>query len=241
MKVRIQRSVAVKPEHIRKFIDLSLTACDKAGAIMGVEPELFYNAHRRGKAADFRIFTDFDSLKDYEELFLERLLMEKTYHEMGAAAVDMVEDEPRDELFVRLEPDDYFMNLGAAPKRQAYAFEAAPRAAARTKPRYRRIREFSAAKGRLQEVMRMNFDFIDQFHRKTQTIPDYFCTRFATSRIGSSNMYFDHENCPMCTPSFLEQDELIRTKFNDLLLSTPGDILLTRITPADASFTLRSA
>jgi hypothetical protein len=241
MKVRIQRSVAVHPEKIREFIDLSLKNCEKAGQLMGCEPELFYHQHSESKFADFRIFTDFDSLKDYEELFLERLLLDDSYHEIGAAFTEMIDDEPRDELLVRLEPDDFFMNRANAGSRPVYAFEQQAKLTSNPKPRYRRVREFRASKGRLSEVMRMNFDFMDNFHRAANVTPEYFCTRFATARIGSSMMFFDHDDCPECTPSFIEQDALIFSKSSGLLLNMPTDTLLTRVTARDASYSLQAA
>lgn len=236
MEIRIQRSVSVLPEYNRQFITVALQGAAHAKKVMGVEPEIFYNAEGSDGNADFRIFTDFQSMEQYEKSFLEKLLLDSTYLRLSEKMVKMISDEPLDELFVRLRPNDYFMNLGVK-KVKKYDFESAP--ARKSQPRYRREREYCAAKGRLREVMQLNFGFMDSFYRGTGNPPSYFCTRFSVERIGCSKMFFDFDdNCPICGPAFLEQDELFSSKFNGMLLTKPIDSLFMRVNGQDANFQL---
>jgi hypothetical protein len=239
MEVRIQRTISVHPAHTRKFISLALDMAEQTMKVMGVESEVFYNLHSPAQTADFRIFTDFDSLASYEKLFLGTLLRDDNYLNMAAAAVDMITDEPLDELFVRLLPDDYFMNLGKTKKPQKFSFEKQSKTN-KTRSRYRIEREYCASKGRLREVMQMNFSFMNDFFKASSVVPDFFCTRFSTKRIGSTKLYIDSDEYLHCTPAFIEQDDQINSLFSELLLGQPTNSLFMRVTREDAVFSLAS-
>lgn len=231
MEIRVQRSVSVQPKFTREFARAALETEAHASRVMGVESDLFYHPRDNGGTAQFRIFTDFQSMAQYEEVFLGKLLHDATYLEMSARAVEMITDEPLDEMFVRLRTDDFFMNLGAKD-RPKFSFEAAR---SRKKARYRREREYCASKGKLRDVMRMNFDFIESMFRATGNPADYFCTRFSVERIGCSKAYWDLDDCPVCDPAFLEQDAVIQP---GMLLSMPLDRIYVRLTPEVANFNL---
>jgi hypothetical protein len=241
MEIRVQRTVSVKPQFVRGFISAALDAEQHGSKVMGVESETFYNVHGSNGTAEFRIFTDFDGMAQYEDRFLGKLLSDTQYLEMAEKAVEMITDEPLDELFVRLKPDDYFMNVKArGAQRPTFSFEKAERRP-KKKLRYRREREYCASKGRLRDVMQMNFQFMEDFYRASGSVPDYFCTRFSVERIGCSKMYFDFDDCPVCGPAFLEQDQVISARGDDLLLTKPADSLYMRVTPEDANFNLKVA
>jgi hypothetical protein len=203
---------------------------------MGVETDIYYCTEKDEDGASFCSFTDFDSLAQYEEVFLGNLLHDSKYLQLAANAVDAITHEPLDELFVRLKPDDYFMNLGVE-NRPKFTFETA-KADPSTKRRYRRERHYSVSKGRLREAMRINFEFIEAFYKATGNAPEVFCTRFSAAGIGSSKMYFDVDDCPVCDPAFIEQDHAIQTKLPGLLMRMPTDRWHVRITEEHANFTL---
>lgn len=237
MEIRVQRTIAVLPQHARSFIKLALQTEERSQKVMGVASDVFYNAHANDDAMEFVVFTDFESMAVYEKRFLGDLLHDADYLKLAAAAVDMIRDEPLDEMFVRLQPDDYFMNLGKA-KRRKLAFEKAKIAKTEKPKRFRREREYCAAKGQLRDVMQMNFDFMDKLFRGTGSIPKFFCTRFSVKRIGSTKMYFDTDESSEHTPSFIEQDEDIAINGAGLLLSRPIDRLFTRVDDSMATFSL---
>jgi hypothetical protein len=177
-------------------------------------------------------------MAQYEDLFLGKMLSDSRYLESAEKAVKMIVKEPFDALFVRLRPDDYFMNKGAG-KRHDFAFEkAGPKPA--TKARYRREREYCASKGRLRDVMQITFEFMDRMYKATKTVPDYFCTRFHEESIGCSKLFLDLDNCPMCGPAFFEQDEEL-SRHSGLLTTPPINRLFTRVTSEDVNFNLKTA
>lgn len=239
MEMRIQRTISVHPKLVRDFIALALETEAHASGVMGVESDLFYSTERSDTNAKFTLFTDFASFAQYEDVFLGKLLHDKKYLALAAKGVGMITDEPLDELFVRLKPDDFFMNIGKK-NRVKYSFETAKHDVKAKRRRYRREREYSAAKGRLREVMSMNFEFMQDFFNATSNVPDFFCTRFSVQRIGSSKMYFDVDDCPMCEPAFIEQNHTIATKTDGLLLTRPIDRVHVRITDEHAAFSLRA-
>ncbi len=239
MEIRVQRTIAVLPQHARNFISLALKVAERSQQVMGIESEVFYNPHSGGDTMEFKVFTDFDSLATYESRFLGALLHDTNYLQLAANAVEMILDEPRDEMLVRLTPDDFFMNLGGPVQRREFNFEMAPPTMPASPARFRRVREYTASKGQLREVMKMNFEFIDNFYGATGGgLPSYYCTRFATLRIGSSMLFYDSDECPICTPSFIEQDEDIAANRAGLLVRRPIDLLYTRVDGAMASFSL---
>lgn len=224
MKIRIHRSMSVVPQYTPEFVRAALDVEARATEVMGVESDFFYFHDESTKTAEFRVFTDFESMAQYEEVFLGSLLHDGTYLKMAASAVEMITDEPRDEMFVHMAPDDFFMNLGTS-ERPVYSFEKANLEP--VKGRYRREREFCASKGRLRDVMRMQFDFTERFYLETGMVPNYVCTRFSAERIGCSKASYDFDECPVCDPLFMEQDALIQP---GMLLSPPIDRLYERVT-----------
>lgn len=237
MEIRVQRTIAVLPQHARSFIQLALQTAERSQKVMGIASDVFYNAHANDEAMEFVVFTDFDSMAVYEKRFLGDLLHDMDYLKLAAGAVEMIRDEPLDEMFVRLQPDDYFMNLGTT-KRRKFAFEKAKTTKAVKPSLFRREREYCAAKGQLRNVMQMNFEFMDKYFRGTGGIPKFFCTRFSARRIGSTKLYFDADDCPQCTPAFIEQDEDIAMNRSGLLLRAPIDRLFTRVDASMANFSL---
>lgn len=223
-RIRVQRSMSVLPKYTPEFVRAALDVEAYATKVMGVESDFFYHPAESNERAEFRSFTDFESMAQYEEVFLGRLLHDATYLQMAAKAVELITDEPRDEMFVHMTPDDFFLNLGTT-SRPKYSFENAQ--VTRIKGKFRREREFCASKGRLREVMRMQFDFTEKFFRQTGRIPDYTCTRFSAERIGCSKAFYDFDECPMCDSLFLEQDKTI---LPGMLLSPPADRLFERVT-----------
>jgi len=236
VEIRVQRTVSVHPRFVRAFIGAALEATTHSAGVMGIETEVFYNVHAKAQNSDFRFFTDFNSMAQYESVFLGKLLSDSKYLDMAARAVDMITDEPLDELFVRLRPDDYFMNLRGGKRREFKFEKASPNPS--VKPRYRREREYCASKGRLRDVMQINFAFMEDFFSATNNVPRYYCTRFSVERIGCSKLFFDLDNCPVCDQAFLEQDEMFSTQFSGMLLTKPIDTLFMRLTPRDGDFNL---
>lgn len=235
MQVRIVRTVEVKPESALDFVKLSLDVAQHTREKIKVDPNTYWSPHHPGGCVLFRSFTDFDSMADYEQRFLEGLLLDETYLKMAEGGVKFIENEPRDELLVRLLPDDYFMSLKG---RRRFEIPKAPKTAG-PPPRYLREREYCAEKGKLREVMTHTFHFMGQFTDATGLYPEYFCTRFATERIGCSKLFVGYDECIVCGPIFMAQDHLYATDLSGLLLSPPIDTLYTRVTEELAGYQLR--
>jgi hypothetical protein len=229
VEVLIQRTVSVPPPLVTEFMKVSLEAAELSKKVMGVETDLFLKRGGHWKNAQFVLHTIFPSIALYERVFLCGLLYDDTYLRLAASAVKLITDEPLDELYVRLHPSDHFMNLDKK-KREVFAFENAPERD--VKPAFRIEREYCATKGRLREVMEINFGYMDRLYRKTNKAPKYFCTRFAASRIGCSKMYIDLDpGDPPPFDAFMAQDQLITRNHEDLLLTPPIETIMTRITP----------
>lgn len=236
MEIRVQRTIRVIPEARLRFFEAALNSVEASEKRMGIEPELFFNVYSNEDHVEVRVFSDFKSMAHYEEVFLGAMLHDEGYLREAEDLVDLILEEPHDEMYVRLKADDYFMHIkgmiDVAPVEPACKFDS------ESKPSYRREREYCAAKGKLRDVMSLQFKFIRDFHAKTGLGVDYFCTRFSQGRIGSSKAYIDFDDCPMCDPAFNEQDYLIATERSDLLLNPPIDRLYRRITPDFGSFRL---
>ena len=110
MRIRINRSVSVYEEHRQPFLTLLLKACDGAREAVGVNPQPYLKAESDGKTFDVIITTEFDSMAEYEEKFLHQLLKNDEFLDGAKSAINMIVDNPRDEMYVRLEPNDYFMH-----------------------------------------------------------------------------------------------------------------------------------
>src|SRR5687768_11721676 len=105
MRVRVVRSVLVRPEKLRNFLQLSLGAVSHVEARTSIRPEVYWVRHTADDQADVKVFMDFDSLGQYENLFLEGLLYDKKYLSLAEKAAEMVREEPRDELLVLMDKD----------------------------------------------------------------------------------------------------------------------------------------
>jgi hypothetical protein len=234
-EIRIRRTVSVPPQSVRDFMAAVLEVSNHSEKTMGVDTDVFVNVHNPSDDVQFCIFTDFDSLAQYEEKFLHRLLSDSKYLDLAENAASLITDEPRDELFVRLKPDDYFMNL-RGDKKPAFAYTGRKPT---QKTTYRRSRLFKASPGRLREVMQMNFEFLGRIQQKTGLSGEYFCTRFAADRIGGSEQQIDTPTSSrVLDAAFWEQDAEISSKYQGLLLTRPVDTLYRRVTAEDVTFRL---
>jgi hypothetical protein len=222
-------------------LQLALTGIERFRNATGIEPDLFVNLRPEGRPVEVRIFTDFESMAQYEDIFLHRTLQDNTYLDAAEAAVDMIYDEPQDEMYVRLDVDDHFMNRrgGSVATSGLDLTRNAP--LNKKVATYRFEREYCASKGRLRDVMSLNFQFMQDLHRTAGHAADYFCTRFAAARIGCSKQHIDADDCPQCGPAFLQQDHEIATNHPGLLLGPPITRVYQRILPSTLTFNLRAA
>jgi len=232
MQIMVVRSVNVKPECVIDFMKYSLEAVEQTQKAIDILPDVFVRQDHTGSGFEFRIFSEFDSMAQYERTFLEGLLLDGTYLDIAERGVAMITAEPRDELLVRLSPDDYFMVR--KDERIEQEFE---RKQVRASPaRYRREFELCADKGRLREVMRDCFNVMERFAGLTDIWPDLYCTRFTAGRIGSVRMYLDYDECPACDNLFFHLAEKYSTTMKTALLGPPSNTLYLRVTDQLAPF-----
>lgn len=226
--IRIKRTVSVTTKSIKDFMELAIETSEHSHKVMGIEPEVFLKRGHKSHNTEFVIHTDFPSMAAYEDVFLYGLLFDPRYLQLAAKGVAMITDEPLDELYVRLQPDDFF--LSQSKKRVHYKFESAKVAttSSTSKPRYRIEREYCAAKGRLADVMEMNFGYMDHLFQKQGDAPKYFCTRFSAERIGCSAMYVDMGDPPPFD-AFMAQDHRIAQHHAGMLLQPPIETMLVRV------------
>jgi hypothetical protein len=229
MRVRVVRSVKVKPRKFRDFLKLSLDTAARVEAQTKICPDVFWVRHKAEDEADVKVFMDFDSLAQYEKLFLEGLLYDKNYLTLAEKAVDMILEEPRDELLVLMDQDDFFMNLKSS-KRLAPANLARGAVAPR---RNRMSRHVDVPTGKLRDFMKSAFEFSDRFQRVAGFRPEVFCTRFTQERIGCSKIFFDFDECPQCDSILLDQKLEWAQKTPELIDGTPVDELYVRATQRD--------
>jgi hypothetical protein len=230
MQVRVIRTIEVKPACLSEFFDLTLKGAEYVESRTGVQPEVFWVRHGSKRPTDAKVFMDFESLAEYEKLFLEGLLYDERYLRMSEQAAHMITEEPRDELLVLMDKDDFFMNLnggsaesGAQPANRPLR----PREARR----YRLTRHVDVRTGKLRDFMQASFAFMDRFESVVGFRPDLFCTRFTQERIGCTNMFFDYDDCPMCEPILMRQtEELVKTA-GDVVDGVPTDELFVRVGP----------
>jgi hypothetical protein len=74
MQIRVQRSINVIPEYQKKFLEFALKGIEHFRSITGIEPELFVNLRPVDRPVEVRIFTDFESMAQYEDIFLHKTL-----------------------------------------------------------------------------------------------------------------------------------------------------------------------
>jgi hypothetical protein len=240
MRVRVVRTIHVKPGRFHDFLELSLKAAEHAAQRTKIRPDVFWVKHGGESATDVVVHMDFDSLAQYEKLFLEGLLFDQEYLTVAEQGADMVKREPNDGLIVLMDKDDFFMNMkdktkGAASK------PATPARGSIPPQRYRVGRYLSVPSGKLRKAMQHSFEFMDNFERAAKFRPELYCTRFTADSIGSVNMFFDFDNCPMCEPALMQHTRLLQKQDSDLIDTDPVDRLLVRVTPQDLGFDIAAA
>ena len=225
MRVCVKRSVSLQPQYKDRFFELILEGVEEAGRVMGVVPKAFVDLAPKPDRIDVRVFTDFDSLAQYEETFLHGVLKNDVFLNAAASAAEMIHDNPRDELFARLDANDYFMNrLGD----QGFA-DLAPTSAADVR-KYRIERVFYPAPGRLRETLIAAFAFNPEFARKFGCIPEHHCSRFMADRIGAASQVVDFDaGIAQYLETFREFDGVIAEKHPDMLQRPTVDTLYRRI------------
>ncbi len=181
MRVQVRRNVSVYEEYRDPFLTLLLKACDGAREAVGVSPRPYVKAESDGKTFDVLVTTEFSSMAEYEEKFLHSLLMNDDFLDGAESAVDMIVDNPRDELLVRLEPNDYFMH-----RKGEIALDKLEATEETEQKKYLLERMFRAKPGKLRDIMALNFKLMEDEAIKTGVMPKYFCTRFTAGRIGAS-------------------------------------------------------
>jgi hypothetical protein len=236
MEVRVVRTVEVKPESIRDFLRLSLDVAKYVSSKINITPDVYWWRHGSNGEADFAIFTDFPSLAIYEKEFLEGLLFDKVYLDLVETGGRMIHREPQDELLVRMDRNDFFMNLknpGATPQPKV-------RAAQGARPRYRRLRGFYSAPNKLRDVMMHSFDVFDRFEALTGVTPEIYCTRFTyRSGIGSVRQFFDYGDPPPGSdPFFLAHNQEFNRVLPGATDKPPVDELYVLVTEDHANFGL---
>ena len=226
MRICVKRSVSLYPQYKDQFFELVLKSVDEAKGAMGVVPKAFVDLAQKPDRIDVKVFTSFDSLAQYEELFLHKMLKNNVFLDAAGSAVEMIHDNPRDEMFVRLEADDYFMNRFGEQ-----GFEDLTSMNVEDGQKYRIERLFCAAPGRLRETMIATFAFNAEFAEKFGRLPEYHCTRFAADRIGGATQVVDFDHgLEQYMQAFRDFDRMIAEKHPGMLLRPTVDSLYRRVT-----------
>lgn len=212
MRIRVKRTVSVYEEYRKPFLTLLLKACEGARRDAGVNPQPYVKAECDGKTFDVVVTTEFDSMAQYEEKFLHTLLKNDAFLDGAESAVSMIVDNPRDEMYVRLEPDDYFMH-----RKGGVELELLKDGPATEQKKFMVERMFRAKPGKLREIMALNFKLMEDEARKTGTLPKYFCTRFTAGRIGASEQVRSFNDPIELDRQVLDYDD----KFDHSLLISP--------------------
>lgn len=224
MRIRIKRSVSVYEEHRQPFLTLLLKACDGAREAVGVNPQPYLKAESDGKTFDVIITTEFDSMAEYEEKFLHQLLKNDQFLDGAESATGMIVDNPRDEMYVRLESNDYFMH-----RKGEIDLDFIEDSAPTEQKKYLVERMFRAKPGKLRDIMALNFTLMEDEAKKTGTLPKYFCTRFTAGRIGASEQVRSFNDPIELDKQVLDYDD----KFDHSLLISPIEDTYYRRVDAD--------
>jgi hypothetical protein len=225
-QVRVTRTILAQPTRLDELLTLSYKSAQLVADQTGIEPEVFWVRHAPRESGDVKIFMDFDSLAQYEELFLTGLLSSEAYLTAAEEAAELIRREPRDELLVLLDRDDFFLNM----KDRTKAEKRNPAREARRATRYRTMRHVDVATGRLRDYMKHAFQFVEEFEQTTGIRADVFCTRFAAERIGCSQIFYDADDCPMCGPMLLKHTRELAVELPGVLERPPVDELYERVT-----------
>jgi len=212
MQIRVKRSINVIPEYQNKFLEFALKGIEHFRNATGIEPELFVNLRPVDRPVEVTVFTDFESMAQYEDIFLHKMLRDDSYLDMPEVVVDMIYNQPQDEMYVRLDADDHFMNRKGGRVVTTSTLDLSRSASLNKKvATYRTEREYRASKGRLRDTMFLSFEFMHNLYGASGHAADLFCTRFSILGIGTVKLYFDSDDCPQCGPAFLQQDHEIAT------------------------------
>lgn len=240
MEVRIKRSISVRPEKLLDFFKVVPQIIDHSNDLMGVETELFYNLHA-GADGEIRFctFTDFSSVGEYGKLFADVLYNDAKYCELIYKSLDSLVTHPVDELFSRERTDTSLLS-DSLKVASDFTFDSATEDK-NIKRRYRREREYRISKGRIRELIRINFQFMEDFYRATNDAPKTFFSRFSASGLGSLRMHLDVDDILVCDRALLEQIQTLASAAPGLLTSQPTDSWYVRVTPEYREFELRKA
>jgi hypothetical protein len=161
---------------------------------------------------------------------------------MPEVVVDMIDNQPQDEMYVRLDADDHFMNRKGGKVVATSTLDLSRSASLNKKvATYRTEREYRASKGRLRDTKFLSFGFMHNLYGASGHAADLFCTRFSARGIGSVKLYFVSNDCPQCGPAFLQQDQEIATKHQDLLQHPPTTTVYNRILPTTLPYDVRAS
>lgn len=236
MRIRIVRSIQVKANELLNALQLSLRTADHVEAQVKIRPGVFWVRYGPQQSPEVKIFMDFDSFAHYEQDFLESLPYDTVYMNFVQKMADFVTQEPRDEVLILMEKD-YFFGSKSRKKRSAVnpARKSAPQR------RYRLVRHLDVKRGKLRDFLTATYDFMDKFELATQVRPELYSTRFGVERVGSSKIFFDYDDCPLCEPILMRHSQLLMQDTRDLLASPPSDQLYAQVSHKDFTLDLESA
>jgi hypothetical protein len=221
MRIQVRRNVSVYEEHRKPFLTRLLKACEGASEAVGVNPRPYVKAESDGKTFDVLVKTEFSSMAEYEEKFLHQLLRNDNFLDDAESVADMIVDNPRDELLVRLEPNDYFMHRKGAVKLEKLEGVEHPE-----QKKYLLERMFRAKPGKLRAIMALNFQLMEDEAKKTDVMPKYYCTRFTAGRIGASQQERSFNDPIELDKQVIDYDD----KFDHSLLISPiEDVYYRRV------------
>ncbi|WP_294332962.1 hypothetical protein [uncultured Sphingomonas sp.] len=206
MRVRIKRSVSVHNRYKKPFLELLIKACEAAKDTAGIDALPYIETESHGDTFNVKVFSDFESLAQYEEKFLHQMLKSDPFLDGAGSAAHMILDNPRDELLVRLETDDYFMNR--KDRVELHTLEEAEKG---PQKKFLVERMFNAKAGNLRDTMAMTFRLMDEFAAATNIMPKYYCTRFAADRIGGSATFVDFDDPVVFEKAFVDFENKIDT------------------------------
>lgn len=109
--IRVVRTVQAKPGKLKDLMKASFELAQHMEKAYKIRAEIFCNRFSTRSIGGLVIFMDFESLAQYESIFLDSVLRDNDYLRTLESTTDFVQDTPRDEMIVRLNGDDHFMNL----------------------------------------------------------------------------------------------------------------------------------
>jgi hypothetical protein len=229
MRIRVQRKIDVYAKSQLKFLHILLSTAETFRANLNINPDIFISIFHRCDNPEVKIFIDFESLAEYEEIFLHKILKDTNYLDSSGYFSEMIVDEPQDEMYARVEIDDFFMNrkhnINIKDSVNTINFDKN----VDVKRKFRIEREYCSNKTRLADVLKMNFEFAENNNMSDICTIDYFCTRFSAERIGSAKIYWDSDDCAEHIDAFLQQDQEIIANYDGLLREPPRTRVYRRV------------